>query len=184
MPINYVTAKIYCIRQSNDNDKIVYVGSTVRPLSERMAEHRKRANKEPTLCIHKHMIAVGILHFHIELLLDYPCERNEQLLAKEGEYIRLHNTVNAGLNTYVAGRKIKESGKIYYENNKEAVKEQHRQYYERTKNDRIPLTKEEMTAKNKAYYLANRDRIIARQKAYEIRKRAEKEATAAAIPQQ
>ena len=113
MAPNFANGKVYCIRNRNDGDKIVYVGSTTRPLSERMADHRKSIKRSPELKIYKLMGEVGVEHFHIELLVDFPCERKEQLLKAEGEQIRKHNTVLNGYNTQIAGRSQQEYMKEY-----------------------------------------------------------------------
>ena len=47
MAPNFANAKIYCLRDRKNGDKIVYVGSTVRSLSERMGEHRRGVTKNP-----------------------------------------------------------------------------------------------------------------------------------------
>ena len=39
MATKYAKAKVNCLRNRADADKIVYVGSTIRTLSERMSEH-------------------------------------------------------------------------------------------------------------------------------------------------
>ena len=41
--------------------------------------------------MYKLMVDVGVEHFHIELLVDFPCERKEQLLVEEGRHIRMLN---------------------------------------------------------------------------------------------
>ena len=42
---NYQNSKIYTIRCKTD-DSLIYVGSTIQPLSKRMVEHRSKHNKE------------------------------------------------------------------------------------------------------------------------------------------
>ena len=132
MAPNYANGKIYCIRNDADNDRIVYVGSTVRPLSERMTEHRGEARKQRNnMKIYAYLAEVGIEHFHIELLVDFPCERREQMLAEEGRHIRLHNV---GFNKTIAGRTMKEYDHEQWANitpeEKARAYEQQRIYYQ------------------------------------------------------
>jgi len=191
MPVDYSNSKIYCIRNAKDNDCIVYVGSTTRPISERMAAHRKTIKDKPEIKIYKLMADVGVEHFHAELLCNFPCSNREALLAEEGRNIRLHDTVNNGFNTLVAGRSRKEhyvetreqilmKKKEYYDTNAESLHEKDKEWYEankekaaiankeyRTQNaERLKAynnaRKEARSVTNKAYHDAHRDEINAR----------------------
>ena len=106
-------SKIYKILNSIDDE--VYVGSTVESLSRRMAKHRAKCNINPHYKIYEHMAKHGKEHFYIELIALYPCETKEELVAKEGEWIRKIGT----LNQKVAGRTSKE---WYEDNNDECLK--------------------------------------------------------------
>jgi len=125
MAPNYANSKVYCLRQSNDNDRIVYIGSTTRTLSERMAEHRRCTITRPKSKIHNHMRDVGVDHFYIELLTDFPCDRKEQLHAEEGRHIRLHK--DELLNSNIAGRSLSEYMHDYLQ--KQETKEHRHNYY-------------------------------------------------------
>jgi len=184
MAPNYQNAKTYCIRNDASNDDIVYVGSTVRPLSERMGDHRKAIKQRPHYKLYQLMARVGVEHFHIELLHNFPCENVEQLNAEEGRLIRLHNTVENGVNERVAGR----GRKVYYEETKEAFLEKQKQYvrdnqeavnarrkaYREThkeavsdgKKDWYTRNAEAVKARVKARADANREQILAEQKKY------------------
>ena len=65
---NYQESKIYKI-YNTVNDEI-YIGSTTRKLSERMAEHRKPCNikRHENLPIYKAFIEFGVESFFIELI--------------------------------------------------------------------------------------------------------------------
>ena len=104
----YQKGKIYKILNSIDDE--VYVGSTIESLSKRMAKHRAKCNTKTSYKIYHHMAKHGKEHFYIELIAHYPCETKEELVAKEGEWIRNIGT----LNQIVAGR----SKKDWYEDNK------------------------------------------------------------------
>ena len=157
MPVDYSNAKIYCIRNRASNDSIVYVGSTTRPISERMAAHRKTIKEKPNIKIYKCMAEVGVEHFHAELLCNFPCSNKEELLAEEGRHIRLHNTIDNGLNTNVAGRSQKE----HYVENKVRLCEEKRQNYE--------SNAEILRQKDREWYAANKEKAAVQNKEYRLR---------------
>ena len=199
MPIDYSKGKVYCIRNLTENDKIVYVGSTVRTLSERMSQHRQNIKRYPTFKIYAHMAQVGIEHFHIELLVDFPCERKEQLLAEEGRHIRLNNLVDDGLNTHWTGRTRAETVKAYSEKNSVKIKEyiaahkdginaNGRKYHVNHREERNAKCAtykethhEETKAYNAEYRAKNLEKLKAYQKEYKLRKKAERAAQAQAM---
>ena len=98
----------------NDVDDTVYVGSTVVGLSDRKSKHRWEAKRNSKYKVHDHMRNVGVEHFYIELIENYPCNNIEELTAKEGEWIRAIGT----LNQVVAGR----TDKQYYDEHRERIK--------------------------------------------------------------
>ena len=83
---DYSKGKIYKILNSIDDE--IYVGSTIKTLSQRMASHRSLANFNPYNKLYKHMIDIGIDKFYIELVENYPCNDVYELRAREGYYIR------------------------------------------------------------------------------------------------
>ena len=162
---DYTSGKIYCIRDRADSDKIVYVGSTTQSLSNRMSGHRAHMGRAP-MKLYQRMGQVGVEHFHIELLLDFPCDRRDQLLAEEGRHIRM---LQPECNFKIEGRTKKEyrednhttlaaKQKVYVEANKEAVAAAKKKCYE--------ARKEEISASGKVYREANKEAIAAQKKAY------------------
>ena len=130
--------KIYKILNNIDDE--IYVGSTIKTLSQRMASHRCLANFNPYNKLYKHMIDIGIDKFYIELVENYPCTDVYELRSREGYYIREIGTLNKN----VAGRTkqgwkhevkegIKEKAHTYYEQKKEKAQEYHKSYYENHK---------------------------------------------------
>ena len=166
---NYANGKIYCIRNRADGDKIVYVGSTTRPLSERMAEHRKHARTQPEkMKILTLLQEKGIDNFRIELINDFPCQRKEQLAAEEGRHIRLYG-IDALTNTYIAGR----SKQAYANEHIEERKEQMKQWNETHKEERKTYMKiyatenaAEIKEKRNQYNVKNKEVIREKRKAY------------------
>jgi Uri superfamily endonuclease len=108
----FKNAKIYTIRNRND-ETLIYVGSTVQPLYKRLSQHKKDS-KNPrceNILLYKKMNETNINDWYIELYIDYPCERKEQLTQREGNLIR----EIGNLNKRIDGRTNKE----YVEDNKE-----------------------------------------------------------------
>ena len=156
---DYNKGKIYTIRCRTD-DTLIYVGSTIQPLSVRIGEHKRRGNnvKYQNILIYK-TINNNWDDWYIELYEEYPCENKEQLCKREGEVIRSIGT----LNTRIEGRTRQEhyednkddiaiKQKTYRENNKDDIAIKDKQYYENNK-DKIAI-------KCKEYYENNKDKIL------------------------
>jgi len=112
---DYSKSKIYRVYCEDDE----YIGSTTRPLSERMNEHRrhfKSGSCSSKVIFEKH----GVENCRIELIEDYPCERIEQLNKREGEIQRERTCVNK----QVAGRTISE----WYLDNSEKIQQYYKEY--------------------------------------------------------
>ncbi len=114
--VNYANGKIYKI--TNDIDDKVYYGSTARELYKRMYDHRTRAkiNKERKSPLYQHMRSLGIEHFKILLIEEYPCKNKIELNRREGELIKRDKPT---LNYQIAGRTLQE----YRKDNIEKLKE-------------------------------------------------------------
>ena len=92
--VNYQNGKIYAIRSHTTDN--VYVGSTTRALSKRMADHRSNYKRFQAGKF-GYMTSFEIIKHddaYIELLVEYPCDNNEQLHKKEGQQIREMDCVN------------------------------------------------------------------------------------------
>ena len=93
----YQNGKIYKI--INDVDNLIYVGSTIKSLNIRFSEHKYDAKRSPERKLYKHFAKLGIRHFEIKLIKNYPCNNRTELdIEEERTKIRL----NAQLNTYRA----------------------------------------------------------------------------------
>jgi hypothetical protein len=86
---NYQDGKIYKITAGN----FIYYGSTTQPLSKRLAEHRYTKKYKPNSNFSSFPL-LDMPDCKIVLVEDYPCERREQLLAREAYYIRFFICVN------------------------------------------------------------------------------------------
>jgi len=82
---DYANGKIYKI-VNTENDK-VYIGSTTRTLAQRMGDHRYAAKTDRSK-LYKAMRWHGIEQFSVKLVKDYPCDTEQQLLAKEFQIVK------------------------------------------------------------------------------------------------
>jgi hypothetical protein len=171
---DYNKGKIYTIRCRTD-ETLIYVGSTIQPLSVRIGEHKRRGNnvKYQNIILYK-TINNNWDDWYVELYEECPCENKEQLCRREGEIIRKIGTLNSD----IAGRtsiewrgdnaeKLKLAKKEYYENNAEKIKEQAKLYRDNNK-DKILEQKKE-------YYENNKDKILKQKKEYKAKQKAKEE---------
>lgn len=149
---NYQNGKIYSIR-SHSRPDLIYVGSTIQPLSVRFGGHKAPRNKASS----KQIISIG--DAYIELIENYACNSKEELCKREGELIRSMDCVNK----VIPGRTnkewrqdnaemIKEREKQYYKCNLDTIKENQKQYRE----DNAETIKDQ----TKKYYKENREAIL------------------------
>tara|TARA_R110000868_G_scaffold24856_1_gene97469 strand:+ start:296 stop:910 length:615 start_codon:yes stop_codon:yes gene_type:complete len=176
---DYQKAKIYKI--VDPNEEMIYVGSTCQSLSQRMAGHRSDYKKLNNYCSsHDIFDKYGVENCKILLIENYSCNSKEELIKKEGEYIRQLNCVNK----VIPGRtekewhednkdKIKENYKQYYQDNKDKITENHKQYYQDNKDKITEYSKQyrddnrdEIKECSKQYYEKNRDKITEYKKEY------------------
>jgi len=145
MAPNYQLSKIYCIRNSKDENKAVFIGATVRDLNDCMFQHTRNIKIEKLMAmnIYKLMAEVGVKHFTIELISNFPCASQKELNVEKGRIIRQLGMIENGCNSRLAGRPRKEITKAYREEHKESIKEY-----------------------AKGYYVANKEKIVAYQKTY------------------
>ena len=135
---DYKTSKLYRLISEN-MPGTCYIGSTTRTLAQRKAEHvsRSKPHTKKNHCTSKIIIDAG--DYDIFLIEDFPCDRKEQLKARE----RFHVEVNECVNKNIPGRtnaehyqdnkaNIYEKQKKYYQDNKPKIKEQHRKPIECT----------------------------------------------------
>ena len=151
----YKNGKIYTIRYKNDN-RLIYVGSTVQPLYKRFCTHKSdsRDPKKENYLLYQKFSETDINDWYIELYEDCPCERREQLMQREGQVIREIGT----LNKRIEGRTDKE----WREDNKTHIKEYKKEYQE-TNKEKIKEYNETNKGKkkeyNKQYKEANKEKI-------------------------
>ena len=142
--LRYQRGKIYTVR-CYDDDTSIYVGSTIQPLSARMASHRCDKN-----CSLYQYVNGNLKNWYIELYEEYPCDNKELLEKREGEVTRLIGNINK----QIAGRTIKE----WKDDNKEQLKEKAKEYYQKNK--------EEKKEYSKIYFNNNKEKNKEYQKQY------------------
>ena len=161
----FENGKIYKLWSPSKN--LVYYGSTIQSLSQRLAGHIRNKN-----CMS--LLVLECEDYKIELVEDCPCNNRQQLLKKEGEYIRNNNCINKNIpnrtmeewnNDNKEKRKLQK--KAYNEKNKELLKIQHKEYYEKNK--------EKTSEQAKKYYYLNRDKISEKHKEYYLKKKEERD---------
>ena len=79
--MTYQNGKIYCIRNTIDDD--IYVGSTTQLLSERMCLHRSKVKANLHHKLYLKMYKFGLDKFYIELIENCPCSSKEELRKSE-----------------------------------------------------------------------------------------------------
>lgn len=145
----YQNGKIYKIW--NDEYSKCYIGSTCQSLSKRFSAHKSDykyyiEGKKPVTSTFELFKHYGVENCKIELVENYPCNTKEELLAREGHYIRKDEC----LNKRVAGRDKKQR---YVENKQ--------YYYEKDKTYRIN-NPEKISEKKHRYWLKHRDRFLSK----------------------
>ena len=150
-----INGTIYKIESITGEGKC-YVGSTIKTLTQRWSKHKnhyKYWKEHKTNYVRSAVIfdLYGIDNCHIVLLENFECDTKTELRVKEGQYIKMLDTVNR----YIAGRTDKEyredtkeenkiKDKIYYQNHKREIKE----YYQKNK-EKIKTQIKEWILKNK-----------------------------------
>jgi hypothetical protein len=136
-----------------------------------MTKHRYDAQRKTSVSLYHKFKELGADLFYIELIEEYPCNSKQELLAREGYYIRDRGTINK----QIAGRSHKqyyqehkehyaEQGKQRYETNKDKILAQHKEYAERNK--------EHIAQKKKEYYETNKDKIAEYKKQWHVENQA------------
>ena len=180
----YQNGKIYKIVDIGYNK--CYIGSTIETLSNRMAKHRYSYKASHLTKTNRYETSIklfdeyGIENCKIELIETYPCNSKDELVAREGFYIKSTDRINKKIEGRTMAEyrvdnkdKIKDNDskyreehkeelkakkKAYYENNKEVLKDKSLKYYQ--------VHQDECTEKRKTYYENNKEKFRQLSKAY------------------
>ena len=117
---DYKNGKIYKI-ESLSGGCVYYGSTTLKYLSTRMAIHRQSLKRGHNISSSKVLQYDDAKIYLVEL---YPCNMIDELLKREGWYIRNNECVNK----CIAGRTQKERSKQYYIDNKQAIQKYKKQY--------------------------------------------------------
>jgi len=156
MDNKYKNGKIY--KLVCDATPIVYYGSTIQSLPQRLSKHKTLRN-----CTSRELFEKG--NVTIELVENYPCNSRKELEARERIYIEFmldnfdHKVIcneRMPARTDLECREYrKEYDKKYRQENKESISKKQREYYQDNK--------QSYNKKQKEYQLENRDTIRERQ---------------------
>jgi len=154
---DYSKCVIYKLCCNDLNIKEIYVGSTCN-FTRRKSQHKHICCNENAI---EHNFKVykfirdngGWDNWDMILVDQYPCENKLQKLQRERYW---YEELKSTLNGDVPGRSYKEYRDTYYEENKEKIAEQKKEY---RKNNKIKFL-----AKDKTYYENNREEILRKKK--------------------
>jgi hypothetical protein len=111
---DYQKGKIYKIVDLQE--KMTYIGSTIKTLAQRMANHRSSYKSKKYYSSHDIFDTFGIENCKILLIENFPCNSKDELNRREGELIRQFDCVNK----QIAGRTMME----YLADNKTVIAQQ------------------------------------------------------------
>ncbi len=167
---DYSKGKIYTIRFT-DNIEVVYIGSTIQPLTVRFGGHKRTKHSSVYQYIQDNYNGEWN-NCYIELYEDFICDSKEQLNKKEGEIIRIFKNENyIVLNKMIAGRTYKE----YCREEHEKLNEYRKLNVERKKEydkEYRKLNAEKIQERKREYNKKNAEKIKAyNQEQYKARKK-------------
>jgi len=153
--MDYKNGKIY--KLVNDVNDIIYIGSTTQPLYKRFDWHKRRSRNESgkKVKLYRAISEIGIDHFKIVLIEEYPCENRQQLFARETEMIIRFDSIKNGYNmikSYVSDEEYAEWLKKYKISNKD--------YFSSIAKEHHKNNREILLSKMKEYYINNREKKL------------------------
>lgn len=136
---DYSKGKIYrLVDLTNDT---VYIGSTIQTLERRLHDHENDYKRYIGGDLNHKITSCEIIKggkYKIELIANFPCENKNELLKKEGEWIKNTNCLNRFIPTGECTKENKQEynkqyGKQYRINNKEYIEKYNKDYYANNK---------------------------------------------------
>ena len=156
----YENGKIYAVK--NDITDDIYIGSTIVSLCKRMVKHRCDAKMRPnTTSLSRKMSEIGIKHFYIELVEDYPCKNREHLNKREGELIRELATIN---------KRVEQRTPTEIAEQRREYREKHHDHFLECRREWAEKNREKLREQNRAQKAKDKDKIYERDKAWKSTK--------------
>jgi hypothetical protein len=184
----YKKGKIYSF---SFQDKIIYIGSTIKSLKDRLNVHKNDSQKSKSALYTFINEKGGFDNIKMNLIENYQCNSRRELEQREQFYIEKYDNL---LNSHNAFTDQKEYRKQYYQKNKEhdleyqkkyneihkeKIKEYQldyqKKYYEEHKKEIITYKTEHQKEYHKIYQQKNREEINRQQRERRAKKKAEKE---------
>lgn len=166
----YQNGKIY--KLVSDNTDKIYIGSTCNPLYKRLGHHKNDNKRKEKILTSKELTKFD--DCKIILIEDFPCERKEQLTARERYHIEQNKDIC--VNKQIPTRTSKEyrqqnidKKKEYDQQNKDKIVEYKKEWYQQNKYKRAEQMKEyrqQNKDKIKEYFEKNKDKLVKQKKEY------------------
>jgi len=180
---DYSKSKIYKIVCNITG--LIYIGSTTKNLFGKIQDHKYDYKYYLNIKSYSHWLTsfeiIEKNNYDIILVEDFPCERKEQLHARERYWIENTECVNKVIPTRTKKeywednkQKIAQQRKNHYEDNKETINKKHKEYCLKNKEKRKEKRKEydlKNKEKIKEYYEKNKERINQYQREYRLKKK-------------
>jgi len=149
---------IYKIIHNQSN--IVYIGSTFDTLRNRWQGHKDKFKKGENFSIYPYFKQYGIENFKIILIKQYDVIDRKHLLMYEQLWMnKMKNCINKQKAFQPLIKEEKRiTDKVYYEVNKDKIKEKIKEYYE--------IKKDKISEYQKEYYEVNKKKVDKRNKEY------------------
>ena len=153
MESKYQKGKIY--KLTCDDVNLVYYGSTIKKLQDRLGNHKAPSNAT----VSRTMRDIGGLK--IELVEEYPCNSRRELEQREQYYIDNNECINfkpAFITKEQKEERNKEYKKEYQKANRDKINQKLKEYQK--------ANKEKLKEKRKQYYEANKEKIKEKMREY------------------
>jgi hypothetical protein len=144
----YSNGKVYTVRCKTDKT-LIYVGSTIEKLCNRFSKHKYQGLKNPNVLFYSSVKDWN--DWYIELYEDFPCERKEQLLKREGEIVREIGNLNMRIVGVYSNLGEKQYMKEYRDTNSEKIKDYKKENYQ--------TNKEKILQQQKELYKLNKEMV-------------------------
>ena len=142
--MDYAQGKIYRVLVGGSH----YYGSTTMPLDKRLQSHRYMSKKHPEMKLYKKALELGLDTMTIELVENYPCNSNTELLQRENTHINLSDPLCLNMRpSYLTADEKKQKERTYNNQYWRANKEALSAYHKTKKAECPPLTDEEKEAR-------------------------------------